>query len=142
MSEASAPAAPVSPPHPRQRGALFRVGKWLLIALLVLVVQYPVRVWFADRELQTAIEEVDRRDPGWRMEELEVKRAAVPDGENAAHVVLRAAGRLPANWGNKPLYTELAEIPPPACLHERQASSLRAELKGFEPALREARKLQ
>src|SRR4051812_41698586 len=34
--------------------------------------------------MQSAVAETDALDPGWRLEDVEASRAAVPDAENAA----------------------------------------------------------
>src|SRR5262249_6474860 len=46
-----------------------------------------------------AVAEADRLDPGgWRLEDLEANRAAVPDDRNAALRVLAAQKLLPTGW--------------------------------------------
>src|SRR5689334_6656955 len=45
------------------------------------------------RELRAAIAEVEAADPHWRIEEIEAGRAVVPDAENSAALVRRAAAR-------------------------------------------------
>ncbi len=127
--------------RPRWRRWLAAVLVTLGTGLLFFVIRHLVRDWMADQELQKAIEEVDRRDPGWRLEELEAKRAPVPDAENAARVVTAAAELLPEKLAEKPVYEDLAAVPPPAQLPEAYTTALRAELKSLEPALREAHKL-
>jgi hypothetical protein len=130
-------------PRPRRRRLLVRIGLALLGCTAVFFGQYYYRCWRAGRELQAAIEEVDRRDPGWRLEELEAKRAAVPDAQNGAFVVLAAARHFPKdwNWVGQPIYDELHEIPPAAQLHPRHVAELQAVLKALAPAVQEARKL-
>jgi hypothetical protein len=91
--------------------------------------------------VQEAIAEVDRRDPGWRLEELEAKRAVVPDAENGALVVLTTTRFLPKDWENKPIYEAIEATPPAAQLHPQHLDALRAELKTLAPAVEEARKL-
>lgn len=49
-------------------------------------------------ELDQAVRAVDRESPGWRLTDLEAARAAVPDDENAALDVDRAARLLPEEW--------------------------------------------
>src|SRR5260370_25662030 len=53
--------------------------------------------WYQDRELQAAIAEADRLDPGWRLADLEAARAEIPDEEKAALQVLAAKKLVPAS---------------------------------------------
>jgi hypothetical protein len=52
----------------------------------------------AEAELHEAIAEADRLDPGWRLEELEARRAQPADADNGALCVRRARALLPAQW--------------------------------------------
>src|SRR5438093_10549944 len=52
----------------------------------------------ADRELQEAIALAERLDPGWRLEELEAKRAVIPHAENSAEQVLAIKSLMPESW--------------------------------------------
>ena len=40
--------------------------------------------FISDKELRDAIAEADRLDPGWRLEELEAKRAVISVAENSS----------------------------------------------------------
>ena len=48
----------------------------------------------ARRAERSAVEEADRVDPRWRLADVEADREVVPDAENAATVVARAAGAM------------------------------------------------
>src|SRR5713226_8444837 len=52
----------------------------------------------SDKKLQDAIAEADRLDPGWRLEELEAKRAVIPAAENLADHVLAIKAMMPKSW--------------------------------------------
>jgi hypothetical protein len=108
--------------------------------------------------LQEAIDEADRLDPGWRMEELEAKRAHVPDDENGALRVIAAKKDLPQGWPTwaalarrqgpdltaaerDDFETALNELLPPIQLNGQQAAALDAELKSVAKALTTARRL-
>src|SRR6266851_4239727 len=54
--------------------------------------------FISDKELRDAIAEADRLDPGWRLEELEAKRAVIPAAENSAEQVLVINALLPHSW--------------------------------------------
>jgi hypothetical protein len=45
--------------------------------------------WAEEREFQEVLAEIDRRDPGWRLEDIEKARAIIPDEDNAALVVVK-----------------------------------------------------
>src|SRR6266571_8642808 len=57
--------------------------------------------WASDKELRDAIAEADRLDPGWRLEELEAKRAVIPADENSAEQILAIKGLLPKPWPSR-----------------------------------------
>jgi hypothetical protein len=57
--------------------------------------------WSAQWELQRAVAEADRLDPGWRLEELESKRSTLADDQNSALKVLDVKARMPARWPNR-----------------------------------------
>ncbi len=61
MSTAHDDDYPSAPP-PRKRRWLRTLGTIFLVGLLGFIGEYLVRSWLADRELQAAVEEVDRRD--------------------------------------------------------------------------------
>jgi hypothetical protein len=92
-----------------------------------------------DTDLDQARAEADRLDPGWRWDELEAKRAAVPDGQNAALLILRLNGR----WiGNNTLDKLRPKLPPPNVrLSEEWAAAQRSALAQCAPLLVEARRL-
>jgi hypothetical protein len=113
----------------------------------------------ADQELEEAIAEIDHTDPGWRFEELQAKRAVIPDDQNAALQVLAAKQVLPSPWprrqSTQPVADEengplaetfdledsLRKLPPEVQLDARQIQELRAELQQADRARTEARKL-
>jgi hypothetical protein len=81
------------------------------MAFAVLAVLLPICLWLgwnsnstdpADEQLQEAIAEADQLDPGWRLDELEAKRAVLDDADNAAQQVLAARRWLPNRWPTPP----------------------------------------
>jgi hypothetical protein len=71
--------------------------------------------------LEVALTEADRLDPKWRWEELHAGRAAIPEAENSAAVVLRLARSVPDPWPlREPGW-------PPAWLPEQPNGRLRDE---------------
>jgi ABC-type transport system involved in multi-copper enzyme maturation permease subunit len=114
-----------------------------------------VLAWYAHLHIQTedrlrmAVAEADRLDPGWRMADLEAAREVVPDEQNSAPQVSRAAGLLSRQsrfWGkswvdwNK-IESNRAGLWPNVQFSPAEAEALAAGLKEAEPALGEARRL-
>jgi hypothetical protein len=108
--------------------------------------------WHMQREYRAAIEEADRLDPGWRLEELEAARAQISDAENGALQVLKAKGLLPAGWlpftgwgpsgGRTPsLEDQLEQLSPDSSMDKALRQQLRTELAKAAPALPTARRL-
>jgi hypothetical protein len=56
----------------------------------------------ARKDLESAIAELDAVDPRWRLEDIEADRQLVRDEDNAAFVVLQAAGLMPRYWPPMP----------------------------------------
>jgi hypothetical protein len=136
-------------PSPTSRPRFARLrkpAKRLIVALLVVAALLLI-VWgyfslVAEFELREAIAEADRLDPGWRLEELEAKRAVVPDDKNSALLVLAAAAHFP----KKSLWLfEAAKITdndaPQNQLSELQVSVFRKTLEAAGPGLATARDL-
>jgi tRNA A-37 threonylcarbamoyl transferase component Bud32 len=93
-------------------------------------------------DLLEVVAELDRTDPGWRLEEMEAKREPVPDTRNGIHKV-RAAVKLlrPRPWPSAQVSKRFgASIPAgPLRLREEDAAFLRTELDKVAAALAEAR---
>jgi hypothetical protein len=119
------------------------VGGLLLLPLAVLVALSIDSRRRADRELQEAIADTDRRDPGWRFDDLEAKQPRLPDEKNGALQVLAARRLLPAGWpaatAKGPSLDDLLEgLEPQQQLDAEQQRVLRAELQAVQPALQVA----
>jgi hypothetical protein len=138
-------AAEVADPRPavrrRARWPWFVAVALVLLAGLGLTHTYLALV--ADRRLREAVAEADRLDPGWRLEELEEARAAVPEAENAAPRVLAASGLLPPRnlWPKYQLDEELAELALTEPLSGEQLATLRTALENARAAVDEGRQL-
>ena len=137
------------PPASRRR----RVLK-VSLATLLLLVGLPIGWWLysnwaADREMKAAVAEMDRLEPGnWRLEDLEAKRRAVPDEQNAALVVMKVRRQLPRPWpapsqerSTRSVDKWIEELPPEVRLYDPLPDELRRELDQVRPALDEARPL-
>src|SRR5262245_17096482 len=76
-------------PHRNRRCLLFGVSVLLLVVGIKVGYDY-FRNRADEADLQAAIAETDQLDPGWRLEDLEAKRAIVPPERDAAPVVTKA----------------------------------------------------
>jgi hypothetical protein len=142
-------ADPLTPAPAKKRGSRRR---WLLVAALVLL---PVLLlagiyicvgYLAELELQDALAEADRLDPGWRLNDLS-DRPEYADDDNSALPVLRARALLPYGWGamqefNSDAFNDLYGFSPrPQQLDPEQQRVLRKEMAKAPAAVAEARKL-
>jgi hypothetical protein len=137
---------------PRVRSRWWKRIAIAVLALILLGAGYVALViYLAGQELREAIAEADQLDPGWRFEELEAKRAVIPDEQNAALRVQAAVGLLPNPWppsqptpaaAGADLEKSLNDLVPTVALSPEQIEALIASLKVAEPALAEARKLK
>jgi hypothetical protein len=102
------------------------------------------------RALQEAEAEADRLDPGWGPEDIESKRAPIPDAANSAVCVLKVAELLRNPWSPDPArdgpyknsWAYRRRMSPEIQLHDDEARELRAMLKNADGALEEARRLK
>lgn len=104
-------------------------------------------------DLPAVVAEIDRVDPGWRLEELEAKRMPIPDQQNGARqivefrrVVAELIGR-PASqgdWAEPGSYETLdalLELAPSDALPDDKAAIVRARLQEMAPALAVAKEM-
>src|SRR5713101_7043643 len=75
-----------------------RAGIFLLILLVGWACRHVYWHHKVSRELQEALAELDRTDPGWRLQDIEAARAAVPEKQNSAVVVAESFRWLPQSW--------------------------------------------
>lgn len=102
-----------------------------------------------NKQLQEALALADKQDPGWRLAQLEDKRAFVPDENNSALVILAARKLLPYTWPawlakDKTQISDavLSGLEPPVQLGPGVTKALREELRQAEKALVTVRKVR
>src|SRR5262249_6681816 len=90
----------------------------LIVVWLLLVVLFVAINMFWNRskmagKLQEELAELDRSDPGWRLEEIESARDQMPDEENSAQVLIEATHHLSQPWPPPGFPSEPFHIVPP-----------------------------
>jgi hypothetical protein len=125
-----------------------RRRRWLLVAglvlfpLLLLAVLYFYVEHLGQVELQAALAEADRLDPGWQLDDLLGRRSQYADDDNSAVQVVRVKALLPNGWTTKKEFSDLfTGLPSPHQLDAVQVKALRQEMANAAAALPEARKL-
>ncbi len=92
---------------------------------------YAYLAYAAEWELNEAIAEADRLDPGWRFDDIEAARPEVPDAENSALVVAAAYAKIPKTFlaprpdGDPTIRERLDEGPPQQRLDDAPLAELR-----------------
>ena len=102
----------------------------------------------SDPELEKIIAELDQKEPGWRIEELEAKRKILKPEENSA-LVISESYKLLANQEQKKTLWELGKLPdiaaikssPQQLLTPPSINLIKTTLGAFQPSLVEARKV-
>jgi ABC-type transport system involved in multi-copper enzyme maturation permease subunit len=120
----------------------------LLLPLCLLVGWYGYRHWAAEKSLGEIIANLDRSDPGWRLEDIEANRAVMPDDENSTWVIQEARTKLRRGWDlrwddvrNTQFYEQFQELAPEKQINNQQVEQLTEVFEGIEPVLILARRL-
>ena len=102
----------------------------------------------SDPELEKIIAELDQKEPGWRIEELEAKRKVLKPEENSALVISESYKLLGNQEQKKPLWElgKLADIAaikssPQQLLTPPSINLIKTTLGAFQPSLDEAKKM-
>jgi hypothetical protein len=120
---------------------LKRIG-WVLLMLTILAAGRAI--WNHGQKaskLQETLAEMDRVEPGWRLEEIEAAREEIPEEENSAPVVLAAARLMPPQWLPSDFFEHLRLVAPSEKLTDEDFDRLTKELAKARPALDMAGKL-
>ena len=94
-------------------------------------------------DLLEVVTELDRTDPGWRLEQIEAKRKVIPDDQNGAVQIRKVVDLLiAAKWPDQKFYDRAGKFPPlPGRLSADDGAFLRAELAKANAARTEVRKM-
>jgi hypothetical protein len=127
-----------SPPQKKRRWWI-----WILVLVTAPILVALYYVVSARTGLNNLIAEIDRLDPGWRLEEIEGKRANYPPTQNAAVHIVKIKGMVGQNYNqlfNKE-YQLLSILEPQALLNEQQIEFLGRLREASQDATAAARKL-
>ncbi|HEV2949877.1 MAG TPA: hypothetical protein VGX70_21040 [Gemmataceae bacterium] len=120
----------------------------LILPLCLLTAWYGYQHWVAERSLAEAIANLDRSDPGWRLQDIEAKRAVVPDEDNSTLVIREVKARLRPGWDlrwdsvrNTQFYEQFHDLVPEKQINHQQIEQLTEVFEGIEPVLVLARRL-
>jgi hypothetical protein len=141
MSEVAPPTA--APAKKRRFHRLgFLLAGLVLVPLLLLAALYFYVKHLASVDLQEALAETDRLDPGWRFDDLQAGRPVYADDDNSAVQLVRIKALIPNGWAAQKEFTALFTGPPnPHQLDAAQWKALQQEMAKAAAALTEARKL-
>ncbi|MGH7172526.1 MAG: hypothetical protein ACRELF_00285 [Gemmataceae bacterium] len=120
---------------------LKRFGKLLLLAIIAIAIRQAWHHHEVTKKLQESLTEMDRTDPGWRLEDIEAAREQIPEDENSARVVIAASKLLPKRWPVQDFDDLFGHLAPEEQLAPEDFARLKQELERVQPALDEARKL-
>jgi hypothetical protein len=139
MDQATPSAAPISK---RPRKWLRRLALVLLFFVLVIGVVVLFFLRAASSELNDVIAEMDRLDPGWRLEDIEAGRKVVPDDKNSALHIMTVKKLLGGKAVQTPAMEKTFRALPPQVEHNaEQTAELQKRFALFPKAVLEARKL-
>jgi hypothetical protein len=129
--------------RPRWRKWLRRAAVALLALLVLSAVGYGVLSWRLRVRVRGAVEALDQNEAGWKIEDLEAGRAAVPEEENGARVVTASYALLRPDWRerNGDFLDRVYQSNLNARLSERLFADLDEDFDNVRPALVEAEKL-
>jgi hypothetical protein len=128
----------------RLEGWFRALGFGLQLSLALALVSYGIHSYIVRTRLQDAFAELDRTDPGWRLQDIEAARAVVPDKENSALRVMEVEKLLPASsasWTTDDLETTLTHTPPEQRLRPDALGRFRQSLQTLDQAVGRARSL-
>ena len=139
MSQATSPL-PV-----RRRPRTWRRRVLLTLLFLVLLGAGGILyfVWSSSAALKEIIAEIDRQDPGWRLDEIEANRKMFFDAQNSALHIL-AIGKLLGGQGviTTDMEKVFENLPPQVQFNEQQTVALDKRFDILREAVVEARKLK
>jgi hypothetical protein len=120
---------------------LKRLGTILLLAGIAIAIRQAWHHSEVTEKQHVVLDELDRTEPGWRLEDIEAAREKIPEQENSARIVIAASSLLPQPWPSHDLPDLFAHTAPQEQLAPDDFARLNQELEKVRPALETARKL-
>jgi hypothetical protein len=117
---------------------------WIWIVALIGVPIFAALFYVvsARSSVNSLIAEIDRLDPGWRLEEIEAKRATYPPEKNAATKIVKIKGLVKQGYNQLYKLEELlSNLDPPALLNQQQIDALAKLMEASNDGVIEARTL-
>jgi hypothetical protein len=113
----------------------------LLLALFIMLGMFWHQGEMASK-LQETLAELDRTEPGWRLEEIEAARDDPPEEQNSARIVVAAAEMMPQRWPSADFRDEhFRSLPPNEMLSGEDFVLLSREVTSARVALTTASRL-
>jgi len=147
------PGGPMPSPHRYRWVGLLAVPSFMVASLIYGTGAFLM--WKLERRCTIAIEQADRDDPNWRLDDLMAHREVVPDEENSALVVAEVVSLLPKDWPPAPsqdlggsdespispreIYDRVFNIPENVRLDDSLVDPLRAEFAAHDETVQLAR---
>src|SRR5579859_2468119 len=69
-----------------------------LLGLLAAAGYYVYQKDQTDRALARVLAQLDRDEPGWRLDDLEGKRPVIPPEQDSARLILKLHAQIPNGW--------------------------------------------
>ena len=88
----------VADPPPLVNRRRWRRLLFLLVPLSILAGTWIYFYFSSDLRLAKALADTDRRDPHWRLADIQAERTQVPDAENSAPIVIAVKAKMPFRW--------------------------------------------
>ena len=119
-----------------------RIILWGLGGLIVLGIGlFGLDQMQSSRRIRATVASLDEADPGWRIEEIEATRIAIPDPQNSAILCRNLDRLLGGKWPDEKFDALMTSIPLPELLDEGRMKLLEAEMRRLEPIRLAARPL-
>src|SRR5579862_5738348 len=112
----------------KRRRLLLTLACMIVLAIVAVVGGYFYLGYLARQDLEAAIAETDRLDPGWRFEDIEKGRAGLPDEQNAALPIRQATAMIVTGWT-----TQITPKDPPQ--HQLDPERIEVLRKAVQPLL-------
>jgi hypothetical protein len=120
---------------------LLFAGNVVMLLVAAAIVHFFLQASRDRDRLARILADLDKSDPGWRLEDIESARTTPPEESNSARTVVAVYGMLPRGALDHKVMEPLNNLPLPELLDKERADLLQNELKRAAAALELARSL-